>query len=88
MHTIDYNNLDELRIGFINYLKTYHPNIGRPEVRAGNALFIGRHNIGISLEETLTTPNGIHRAKKNARRFLDSRRNKKKSKEKCISLCP
>lgn len=82
MHTIDYNNLDELRIGFINYLKTYHPNRGRPEVRAGNALFIGRHNIGISLEETLTTPNGIQRAKKMLEDFWiagGTRKNPKKN---------
>lgn len=62
MQTIDFNNLNELRTGFINYLKTHHPDTARPDVRAGNALFIGRHNIGISLEETITTSDGIQRA--------------------------
>ena len=37
MKLIDYNNLDELRTGFINYLKTHHPDKARPDVRAGNA---------------------------------------------------
>ena len=40
MKLIDYNNLDELRTGFINYLKTHHPDKARPDVRAGNALFL------------------------------------------------
>ena len=64
MKTIDFNNLTELRIGFINYLKTHHPDIAKPGNRAGNALFIGRYNIGISLEETLTSFDGIKRAQK------------------------
>lgn len=64
MKLIDYNNLDELRTGFINYLKTHHPDKARPDVRAGNALFIGRHNIGISLEEAITSSDGIQRAQK------------------------
>ena len=37
MQTIDFNNLNELRTGFINYLKTHHPDTARPDVRARNA---------------------------------------------------
>ena len=77
MKLINYNNLTELRTNFINYLKTHHPNIARPEIRAGNALFIGRNNIGISLEETLTSSNGIERAQKLLKEYWISKGTRK-----------
>lgn len=64
MKNIDYSNIDEIRTGFINYLKTYRKDVARPELRAANALFIARHNIGISLETTMKTDEGIKQAQK------------------------
>lgn len=64
MKNIDYSNIDELRTGFINFLKTHRKDVARPDVRAGNALYIARHNIGISLETTMKTSDGINQAQK------------------------
>ncbi len=80
MKKIDYSNIDELRIGFINYLRTHRKDVARPDVRAGNALFIARHNIGITLEQTLTASDGINQAKKLLEEFWiknNSRKNPK-----------
>ncbi len=64
MKNVDYSNIDELRTGFINYLKSNRKDVARPEVRAGNALFIARNNIGITLEQVMTFPDGITQAQK------------------------
>ena len=64
MNKIDYSNIYNLRICFINYLKTYRKDVARPKHRAANALFIARHNIGISLETAMKTDDGIKQAQK------------------------
>lgn len=64
MKNIDFTNIEELRTGFINYLKTQRNDVARPEIRAGNALFIARNNIGISLEQVMTRSDGIPQAQK------------------------
>ena len=64
MKDVDFNNIPKLRIGFINYLKTHRKDVAQPNIRAGNALFIARHNIGISLETAMKTSDGIRQAQK------------------------